>query len=86
MPRNLLFALLGSLATVAVGWTFMPLMSREPAELPTAWHDVAEVPDDDREFTNWWNDLGNRAKRETLKHPREPLWFACQLKTQPRAD
>ncbi len=82
--RDLALLLLGFIAGIASVKSYP--MSTASVELETAWHDFADVPDDDREFTNWWNDLGNRAYREALKH-REPLWFACQLKTQgPRAD
>jgi hypothetical protein len=83
MTRNLLFALLGSLATVAVGFGFLPA---QPAELPTAWHDFAEVPRDSAEFDQQWHDLGTAVWQETIKHRHATLFVACQLKTQPRAD
>ena len=80
MPTKHLFAglLLGSLATVAIGLGFWP----QPApELPTAWHDFAEVPRDSHEFDRQWHDLGTAVWQETIKHPRATLFVACQLKT-----
>ncbi len=76
-------AVLGSLATVALGLGY-GYRNQRPLELPSVWHDVAAVPEEDREFTNWWNDLGNRAHRATLEHPREKLHFSCAIKTEGR--
>lgn len=77
MPRNLLFAVLGSLATVAVGLGYG---YQQPAELPTVWHDFAEVPRDAGEFDKHWHNLGTAVWQETIKHPRATLFVACQLK------
>lgn len=83
-------AILGSLATIMLGFGFLPA---QPDELPTAWHDFAEVPRDSKEFDRQWHNLGTAVWRETIKHPRASLFVACQLKTSsvrtqapPRAD
>ncbi len=85
MPTKHLIAglILGSVATVMVGLGFLP---REAPELPTAWHDFADVPRDSKEFDRQWHNLGTAIWRESIKHPHAQLFLACQLKTQPRAD
>lgn len=85
MPTKQLIAgcILGALATVAVGLGYG---YQQPAELPTAYHDFAEVPRDSDEFDRQWHNLGTAIWRETIKHPHATLFVACSLKLQPRAD
>lgn len=80
MPTKQLIAgcILGALATVAVGLGYG---YQQPAELPTAYHDFAEVPRDSAEFDRQWHNLGTAIWRETIKHPHATLFVACQLKT-----
>jgi hypothetical protein len=83
--RHLALLLIGFIAGIASVKSYP--MSTASVELPTAWHEFNEVPRDSKEFDAWWHNFGSRLWSETIKHPREPLWFAGQLKAQDqRAD